>query len=94
MTATRIVELGDESTVLETFDFRSEFAFDEFSEWIGQTLRLQPDCGIIREDMPPFSFDWNGPTFQAAWSEEHGCFIKAPPGFAGQLRQMQSALAA
>ncbi|WP_146151146.1 hypothetical protein [Allosphingosinicella deserti] len=94
MTATRIVELDDGSSVLETLDFRSEFSFEDFAEWITAALRVQPKSGVIVADMQPFTFDWEGSTFDAAWSDDHGCFVKAPFGQTAQLRALQSALAA
>jgi hypothetical protein len=44
--------------------------------------------------MVPFSFEWNGLVFNAAWNDEHGCFISPAGGPGETLRQMQRALSA
>ena len=92
MTATRIFELEDGSSVLETFDFRSEFAFDDFAEWIAETLHVRPERPDTEGEMEPFSFEWRGSIYEGAYSEEWGCFIKAAPELNDQLRQMQAVL--
>lgn len=92
MTTTKITELNDGTSVLETYDFRSEFVFDEFASWVCETLDVRPIAGEIREDMEPFEFEWNGSAFEAGWNDELGCFIAAMGKRANLLRQMQAAL--
>ncbi|MFA6113412.1 MAG: hypothetical protein WC729_05455 [Sphingomonas sp.] len=92
VSTTRIVTLDDGAPVLETFDFRSEFAFDDFASWIAERLNIHPTSGEIGEDMEPFSFQWGGSTSEAGWSDEHGCFITATADLKDQLQMIQSAL--
>ena len=92
MTATKITTLDDGSSVLETFDYRSEFAFDDFASWIADTLIINLISGEIGDDTEPFSFEWSGFVFQAAWNNQHGCFIALADGPNEALRQIQSAL--
>lgn len=92
MTATKITILGDGTPVLETFDFRSEFALDDFASWVAETLDIHPLSGEIRDDMKPFEFEWNGSVFKVDWNDELGCFIAATAERQGLLRQMQAAL--
>lgn len=92
MTATKITMLDDGTPALETFDFRSEFAFDEFAAWVTEVLNVRPISGVIGDDMEPFSFEWNGAVFNAGWDDEHGCFIAATTGLQDSLRKMQGAL--
>jgi hypothetical protein len=92
MTATKITALDDGTPVLETFDFRSEFAFDDFASWVAETLDVRPISGEIQDDMEPFSFEWNGSLFSAGWNDEHGCFISTATERKDLLRQMQGAL--
>lgn len=93
MTATKITVLDDGTSVLETFDFRSEFAFDEFASWVCETLDVRPIASEIRDDMEPFKFEWNGSAFDAGWNDEHGCFIATTIERANLLQKMQAALA-
>ncbi len=88
MSATKIVTLKDGAFVLETFDFRSEFAFSDFAWWISEQLHLSPSGTAVQ----PFCFDWDGSAFEAAWTLEHGCHIKANCGLQDQLRKLQLAL--
>ena len=92
MTATKISILDDGTPVLETFDFRSEFAFDEFASWVTEALDVHPIAGEIGDDMEPFRFVWNGSIFNAGWNDEHGCFIAATTELKDLLRQMRGAL--
>jgi len=92
MTAAKITQLDDGTSILETFDFRSEFAFDDFASWIADKLRIHPISGEIGTNMEPFSFEWGGSVFEAAWNDEHGCFIAATGGPNEVLAELQSAL--
>ena len=92
MTATKITTLADGTAILETFDYRSEFAFDDFVCWIADTLGIHPVSGEIEEDMEPFDFEWRGSIFKARWDDDHGCFVEALAQQIDLLRQMQSEL--
>ena len=89
MTATRIVLSENGRSRLETFDYRSEFAFDDFAELIASTLGVQPTNGVIREEMSPFDFVFEGSILHAAWSDEHGCYVE---GEHRELEAVQQAL--
>lgn len=93
MSATKLVSVEGGNTLLETFDFRSEFSFDDFVEWIGETLNVRPLGGIITEDMEPFEFVYRNSLFRAAWSDERGCYIEAGPASHADLEALQKALA-
>ncbi|WP_439539191.1 hypothetical protein [Sphingomonas sp.] len=93
MSVTRIVCLDDGRSILETFDFRSEFSFDDFAVWISDCLEIRPEGVALGDDMQPFSFFWDGELFEAAWTDDNGCFIRAPNGGWDKLKAMQSALA-
>lgn len=92
MPAIKITEFGDGTSVLETFDFRSEFVFDDFASWVCEALDVRPIAGEIREDMEPFKFEWNGSVFDVGWNDERGCFIAATGERANLLRKMQTTL--
>lgn len=92
MTATKITTREDGTPILETWDFRSEFAFDDFASWLADSLGIQPASGEVGEDMEPFSFEWNSAVFEAAWNDEHGCFVAVTGGQHAMLGQMQKAL--
>lgn len=93
MSATKISHLTDGSLVLETFDYRSEFSFDDFAQWISEQLNILPSDGSLSEDMEPFHFNWDGDIFEAGWNDEHGCFIGADPKLEQKLKAIQAALA-
>ena len=88
----RQATLNDGSAVLEAFDYRSEFAFDDFTSWIADTLIINPISGEIGDNTEPFSFEWSGSVFKAAWNDLHGCFIALADGPNEALRQIQGAL--
>jgi hypothetical protein len=92
LTTTKLSTSSDGSTVLETFDFRLEFAFDDFASWIADRLDIHPVYGRIIEDMQPFEFEWNGAVFKADWSDQLGCFIGTVDDQQEALKQMQIAL--
>ena len=93
MSATKISRRTDGNLVLETFDYRSEFVFDDFAQWISEQLDILPSDGSISEDMEPFHFTWDGGVFEAGWSDEHGCFVGADAKLEHKLKAMQNALA-
>lgn len=92
MTATRVTALDDGTPILETFDFRSEFAFDEFASWLAENLGIHAIVDEPRVEIEPFDFQWNGLGFRAAWDDEHGCFIAAIGGSSEALAQIQRAI--
>jgi|GEM_PF-6377017 hypothetical protein len=93
MTATKIVELDDGRVLLETFDYRSEFSFDDFAAWIAQALAIEANGARIGEDTEPFQFDFLGSTFRAAYDDEHGCVVEAPATLRRELEELQKKLA-
>jgi hypothetical protein len=92
LSATGIKDLPDGRVLLETFDFRSEFAFEEFVEWIAEALNVRPrPCGGA-EVPAPILFDFEGMTWRAAWSDEYGCHVEGPASQRTNLERMQAAL--
>ncbi len=92
MSATKLVELPTGNSLLETFDFRSEFSFDDFAQWICGVLNVHPLGGIVTEDMEPFEFPYRNSLLRAGWSEEHGCYIEAGSESRQDLEALQLAL--
>jgi hypothetical protein len=60
MTATKITTLDNGAPVLETFDFRSEFAFDDFASWVADTLGIYPISGEIGRIWCPSALSGTG----------------------------------
>jgi hypothetical protein len=94
VTATKLVPLANGNILLETVDYRSEFAFDDFADWISSTLEVRPVGGIVTEDMEPFDFVFRDSVFHAGWNDEHGCYVEAGPNSRLELEEMQRALTA
>ncbi|HEX8667323.1 MAG TPA: hypothetical protein VF727_03000 [Allosphingosinicella sp.] len=92
MTATRIERLNDGTRVLEAFDFRSEFAFEEFCRWIANALNVSLQPARTASWPEARISEWRGEIFRLTRADEFGCHVRATGRESSCLETMQKVL--
>jgi hypothetical protein len=92
VSATHIHAPDEHRLIIETFDYRSEFSFDDFCDWLSETLKVAPERLDQGNELAPRPFKFEGNSFSAAWSDEFGSHIEGRGSQRQQLERIQAIL--